>query len=261
MSASAQFGSTLTEVYSNAARRYDGMPAFSKEKGGSLGHVTFEGLFERGLDLATALIAMGLEAREHVGLIADNRWEWIVSDYGILLAGAADVPRGSDVTDPELLYILTHSDAKVVFVEGRTLLRRLLDLRQQLPHVQHIILMVSDGDPVDEGVHLLDDLLTQGVHLRASGDHSASDRMRAVKPADLFTIIYTSGTTGTPKGFLSLMRTCVLRSNIFLSPFVLETGRFRFFPSGIAMNVFLRCSAFHVVSQPTTQACAPSERI
>jgi long-chain acyl-CoA synthetase len=201
MSASAQFGSTLTEVYSNAARRYDGMPAFfRKEKGGSLSHVTFEALFERGLDLATALIAMGLEAREHVGLIADNRWEWILSDYGILLAGAADVPRGSDVTDPELLYILTHSDAKVVFVEGRTLLRRLLDLRPQLPHVQHIILMVSDGDPVDEGVHLLDDLLTQGAHLRASGDHSASDRMRAVKPSDLFTIIYTSGTTGTPKG-------------------------------------------------------------
>lgn len=201
MSASAQFGSTLAEVYSNAARRYDGMPAFfPKEKGSRNGHVTFQSLFEKGLDLATGLIALGLEARAHVGLIADNRLEWILSDYGILLAGAADVPRGSDVTDPELVYILTHSDAKVVFVENRTLLRRLLALRSQLPHVRHIILMVADGGPVDEGVYLLDDLLTEGARLRAAGDHSASERMRAVKPSDLFTIIYTSGTTGTPKG-------------------------------------------------------------
>ncbi len=201
MSASAQFGSTLAEVYSNAARRYDGMPAFyRKDRGRANGHVTFQGIFESGLDLATALIALGLEAREHVGLIADNRLEWILSDYGILLAGAADVPRGSDVTDPELIYILTHSDSKVVFVENRALLRRLLALRPQLSHVRHIILMVADGEPVEDGVRLLDDLLVEGSRLRASGDHSAFDRMRAVKPSDLFTIIYTSGTTGTPKG-------------------------------------------------------------
>jgi hypothetical protein len=53
MSASAQFGSTLTEVYSNAARRYDGMPAFfRKEKGGSLSHVTFEVSFLFGGQIA-----------------------------------------------------------------------------------------------------------------------------------------------------------------------------------------------------------------
>ena len=197
---SSQFGSTLADVYANASRRYDGIPAFArKDKSGAFVSISFRETYEKGLDLATALIALGIEAREHVGLIADNRLEWILCDYGILLAGAADVPRGTDVTDAELIYILNHSDARAVIVENKALLDRVIAHRTQLPHIQTIILM-APADSVPEGVHRLEDLMADGARRRAAGDACVYERIKAITPNDLFTIIYTSGTTGTPKG-------------------------------------------------------------
>jgi long-chain acyl-CoA synthetase len=196
-----KYGFTLCQVYSNAALRYDGLPGFCrKDKSGVFVPLSFRETYERGLDLATSLITLGVEAREHVGLLADNRLEWILSDYAILLAGAADVPRGTDITDAELIYILTHSDARFVFVENNAMLARVQHCRPQLPHLRGIIVMASEDIPAAEGVHRLDQLITEGARKRQAGDRSAQERASAVLPEDLCTIIYTSGTTGTPKG-------------------------------------------------------------
>jgi long-chain acyl-CoA synthetase len=200
MSSTSQFGSTLAEVYANAARRFDGMPAFARrEKAGQFVAIGFKEIFDKGLNLATALIALGVQAREHVAILADNRMEWIVCDYGILLAGAADVPRGCDITDSELIYILNHSDARAVFVENKNMLQRVLACRDQLPNIHSIVLMVG-RDEIPVGVHLLEDLVADGAARRAAGDVRGLQRMKEIRPEDLFTIIYTSGTTGTPKG-------------------------------------------------------------
>lgn len=196
-----KYGSTLTEVYANAALRYDGLPAFSKkDKTGVFVPLSFRDTYERGLDLATSLISLGVEAREHVAILADNRLEWILADYAILFAGAADVPRGTDITDPELVYIVTHSDARFVFVENKAMLARVMNCQAQLPHLRGIIVMAPDEIPAGEGIYRLDQLIEDGSQKRSAGDKSAQDRARAVRPEDLCTIIYTSGTTGTPKG-------------------------------------------------------------
>jgi long-chain acyl-CoA synthetase len=159
-----KYGSTLCQVYSNAALRYDGLPGFCrKDKSGAFVPLSFRETYERGLDLATSLITLGVQSREHVGLLADNRLEWILSDYAILLAGAADVPRGTDITDAELIYILTHSDARFVFVENKAMLARVQHCRPQLPHLRGIIVMASEDIPAAEGVHRLDQLIAEGA--------------------------------------------------------------------------------------------------
>ena len=196
-----KYGSTLPQVYANAALRYDGLPGFCrKEKTGAFVPISFRETYERGLDLATSLISLGIEPREHVALLADNRLEWILADYAILLAGAADVPRGTDISDPELIYILTHSDARFVFVENKAMLARVQNCRPQLPHLRGIIVMAPEDISGGEGIHRLDQLLAEGAQKRSGGDQGAQERARAVRPEDLCTIIYTSGTTGTPKG-------------------------------------------------------------
>ncbi|MDX2082280.1 MAG: AMP-binding protein [Terrimicrobiaceae bacterium] len=211
---------TLTEVYALAASRFGDLPAFArKDASGKFQPTSFRELYETGLNLATALIALGVRARDHVGIIADNRLEWIICDYGILLAGAADVPRGTDITDAELTYILTHADVKVVFVENLTMLER-LD-RCRIRSLQKIVVMSSGGQP-HKGVLRLEDLIETGRRLRTEGDRSADERAAAVRPDDLFTIIYTSGTTGTPKGVqLTHANMCSQIANL---PFDLEPG-------------------------------------
>lgn len=190
----------LAEVYREAAERYGDKPAFAaRVRSGVFKPVSYRDLYDFGLYLGTALIDLGIEARDHVGLLADNRVEWNIVDYAVLMCGAADVPRGTDVTNQEIEYILSHSDAKLVFVENARLLERVIRVMPKLDKVNHLVLMDPVAEP-PKGVLGLYGLVERGKELRAQGDRQIEDRMAQIKPEDLFTLIYTSGTTGTPKG-------------------------------------------------------------
>ncbi|MDX2226043.1 MAG: AMP-binding protein [Verrucomicrobiae bacterium] len=191
----------LAEMYTQAAARFGELPAFAtRKKGGEWDKISYEELYEQGVCLATALMVRGgVQARDHVGILADNRREWIIADYGILLCGAADVPRGTDVTDGDITYIIPHADVKVLFVENVSMLKRVTALIDQLPLVRVLIVMDPAAE-VSGGVLKMQDLIAEGRALRGAGDREVEERVAAIRPDDLFTLIYTSGTTGTPKG-------------------------------------------------------------
>ncbi|MBE0584270.1 MAG: AMP-binding protein, partial [Desulfofustis sp.] len=190
----------LAELYCKAAEYYDGLPAFATRIAPLRWEpVSFRDLYDRGLDLATGLIDIGVEAREHIGLFSDNRLEWIVADYGVQLCGAADVPRGRDVTDDELVFIINHAEIRVAFVETELLAERVRLLRPHLTGLQEIILLDPDGK-AGRGTHSLQDISGRGANLRARGDRRAEERIAGIRSDDLFTLVYTSGTTGQPKG-------------------------------------------------------------
>jgi long-chain acyl-CoA synthetase len=191
---------TLTALFEEAARRFGERPAFARRlPRGGYEPVSYASLYERGLDLATGLIELGLCPREHVGLIADNRFEWILADFAVLLAGCADVPRGTDITHQEIAYILDHSDARFAILENGGVLEKLHRAKGSVPRLEQVLVMDAK-DNLPRGVLTLAEVEASGRALRQRGDTRAAKRAAAVHTRDLFTIIYTSGTTGTPKG-------------------------------------------------------------
>ena len=153
---------TLPDLYRKAAEQFSELPAFAaKNSSGSYQAISYRQLYEDGLSLATALIDLGLRQREHVGLLSDNRPEWILCDYGILIAGCADVPRGADITGNELGYILNHSDSRFVFVEDSRMLEKLEHVRRALQAVEKIVVMDSKH-PVPSGTLGLKELVERG---------------------------------------------------------------------------------------------------
>ncbi len=192
----------LALLYQGAAEKFGALPAFAiRESPLQWKPVSYNELYQKGLDLATGLIDLGVQAREHVGLFGDNRFEWILADYGVQLCGAADVPRGRDVSDNEFCYIIDHASIKVLFVETHEFQERIISLKDKLPALREIILLDSNASPL-EGVRKLKDVCEQGAKLREQGDRRAEQRIAGIKPDDLFTLIYTSGTTGHPKGVM-----------------------------------------------------------
>jgi len=147
--------------------------------------VSFEELYNQGLNLATALISTGVQPREHIGLFSNNRYEWILTDYAVQFCGAADVPRGCDVSDNELLYIIDHAGIRFSFVETETLARRLLKLKSKLPGLREIIILDPEA-PVVEGTRRLADIYMDGHQTRESGNRNVEERIDGIKPDDLF---------------------------------------------------------------------------
>lgn len=191
---------TIPALYLESAQKFGNLTAFSSRgKDRQFHPVTYQQLFDQGAALATALLEEGLRPGENVAILADNRFEWILTDYGCQLAGCADVPRGTDVTDADIAFIIPHSEARFVFVENNKMAKRLLELKGDLPGVEKIIVMVSD-EKTDGTLLTLQGLLEKGEKLRDEGDRRVEEGVNSLKPEDPFTLIYTSGTTGTPKG-------------------------------------------------------------
>ncbi len=212
----------LAEMYRLAAERYGDLPVFaSRVRSGVFKPISYNDLYETGLRLGTALIEIGVKQRDHVAILSDNCVEWNMVDYGSLMAGAADVPRGTDVTNQEIEYIINHSDSEVVFVENKRLLDRVITLMPQMEKVRHLVLMDRKAE-APQGILSLQTLIERGRSLREEGDRQVEDRMERIVPDDLFTLIYTSGTTGTPKGVM--LTHANMASQVKFLPFLLESN-------------------------------------
>ena len=175
----------LAEMFLESKERFGNKPAFAtRNKDKIFDPVSFGELYELAQNLGTALIDLGVEAREHVGLIADNRLEWIIADMAVILAGAADVPRGTDVTDGDITYILPHADIKIVFVENEAVVQKILKNKDKLPNLKKIILLEKQAKVSGDILHLYD-LIEKGKILRKGGDKKLEQRIRGIKKEDL----------------------------------------------------------------------------
>jgi long-chain acyl-CoA synthetase len=191
----------LAEVFRESAETYGEKPVvWSKDKSKKYVPTSYKETYEKAVNLSEALIDLGLKARENVALLADNRVEWLISDIGIILAGAVDVPRGTDITDPEIVYILNHSESKILFVEHDKMLEKYQKNKSDCKTIKTIVMM--DPESSAKGVTHLRELIEKGAKLREKGSRKTEERVAAIKPDDLFTMIYTSGTTGQPKGVM-----------------------------------------------------------
>jgi long-chain acyl-CoA synthetase len=192
----------IADLYRLAAEAYGQLPAQARrERSGDFQTRSYRALYDDACALATAFVGLGLQAREHVAILSDNRPEWLLCDAAVLLSGAADVPRAADTTGQEISFIIAHSDSVILIAENNQVLQRVLAVRAALPKVKHVVLIEGEP-PAGSDVLKLSDLLERGRHLRAAGDRTVEERLAGIKGDDLFTIIYTSGTTGTPKGVM-----------------------------------------------------------
>jgi long-chain acyl-CoA synthetase len=149
---------------------------------------------------AAGLIALGVKCGDRIGILAENRLEWLVTDIAILSAGAADVPMHAPLSAQQVEYQLGHSESRGVFVSGQCQAEKVLAALPKLPRLEWMI----SFDPVDVAGkirHLAWDALRH-LGRRSGAQDEVLRREKALSREDLATIIYTSGTTGPPKGVM-----------------------------------------------------------
>jgi long-chain acyl-CoA synthetase len=182
---------------------------YARESGGGFKPKTYRQFYEEIRYIAGGLLELGFKRGDHVGIISDNRQEWMVTDFGILSIGAIDVPRGCDATAQELTYILGFTECSLVFAENQKQVQKILSIKGDLAALKTLVTY----DPVDAGTEeaaeaaglnilYFPSLSALGQKHEALKPGDAEAEMGKGKTGDLATIIFTSGTTGEPKGVM-----------------------------------------------------------
>ncbi len=150
---------------------------------------------ERSARFASGLRGLGVGPGDAVLLLLRNRPEFHVADLGALLVRATPVSIYNTSAPEQIAYLAGHCQAKVAIADDLEFLARILEVRGELPDLQHVVVVSDPEGLAPEGVLRFTDLLAADpVDVDAAVD--------VADPRDLVTLVYTSGTTGNPKGVM-----------------------------------------------------------
>lgn len=221
---------TMVDVIESAFRLFPDRLAVrwrdEKEQFQELKYSEFEELVKA---LSVGLVVKGVKNKQHIGLIADVSYQWLLSNFAIQLAGGIDVPRGTDSTGDELGYILDHSESSVVFVHNAEQIDKINAGLKKHSHKVTTYIVMNDkvGKSAGKNVLRISDVIEAGRKAIASGAREYKEwqkRKDSIAPDDLCTIIYTSGTTGEPKGVMLRQRNFASQLNILPGIIKVEAG-------------------------------------
>lgn len=158
---------------------------------------------QRASHFGLGLRALGLPVGGHVGVISENRIEWVLAQMGAGLVGAVTV--GVYPTSPtnEVAYVVGHADIEIMVCEDQEQTDKLLAALPELPRLKKIVVMETKGlrsfaPEVRQFITTFDEVERLGA---ASGQQAIiDDALARQRLDDVGLMIYTSGSTGKPKG-------------------------------------------------------------
>jgi long-chain acyl-CoA synthetase len=210
---------TVPQLFVQTARRRGNAVALRRKEFGLWRGVTWTEYEARVRAVAGALLAWGLEPGSSVGLLGENRPEWVIADIGIMMAGGVTAAVYATNAADGVQYVLEHSDSRFVIVENVEQLDKVLEVIGSLPLLEKIVVMDMKGLATfkDSRVSSWAAFLDAGAAwLKDAGNAATLEaRIAARKGSDPALFIYTSGTTGKPKGAVLSHRNLLFTSDVF----------------------------------------------
>ncbi len=245
---------TLCGLFLNTCRAYPKPNLLMFKDEGSYRSISTAEFESRVRRLSLGFRKLGLRPADKVVILAENRPEWIITDFAVLCAGGITVPIYTSLMPEQVGHIVRDSDAKIVVCSNRDLWLKVEAVRRDLPLVERFVLIEDDAPP---GLLTLREVENEGARVEETDPGLFERAARAVRPEDLASIIYTSGTTGTPRGVMlshgNLMSNIVSLDSVV--PFLFSDTALSFLPLS---HVLERTSTFLCLYKGVSIAYAES---
>ena len=194
---------TLPQMLRQQAQAMPARIAIRQKDYGIWKPVDWATYYQRAANFGLGLRVLGLPAGGHVGVISENRIEWVLAQMGAGLTGAVTVGVYPTSPTPEVAYVVGHADIEIMVCEDQEQTDKVLAARAELPRLRRIIVMETKGlRSFDAETRTLISTFAEVEALGAAqGDPALIDQALAAQALDdIGLMIYTSGSTGKPKG-------------------------------------------------------------
>jgi long-chain acyl-CoA synthetase len=188
---------TINDLFRRVAAAGNPRAILWQDEFGNWLPISSDQIYQRVRALAEAFLGWGVKKGDRIALIAENRWEWAITDFAALAIGAVDVPIYPTLTGEQIAELVQDAGCRVAVVSTRQQFEKLNAVRGQTS-LNRVLIMDSAAAP--SGAVAFSDVLA-GADERGAERNPVFDALvRSIEPTDLATLIYTSGTTGEPKG-------------------------------------------------------------
>jgi long-chain acyl-CoA synthetase len=152
-------------------------------------------------DFALGMVELGLKRDDVIGIIGDNRPDWVAAEIATHAIGALSLGLYRDVLDEEAAYLLNYGAAKLVFAEDEEQVDKLLGLAERVPALKHIVYSDPRGlrKYSDPRLMSAEQLVALGRERTAREPALYDSLVDATQAEDVAILCTTSGTTSHPK--------------------------------------------------------------
>ncbi|TOL15177.1 long-chain fatty acid--CoA ligase [Vibrio parahaemolyticus] len=192
---------TFPKVLQHNAKHWPEQVAMREKEFGIWREFTWQDYENRVKWMALSLQDLGIGEQDVVGLLGDNRPEWVWGELAAHAIKGYSLGIYQDSMHEEVAYLINYAKAKVVIAEDEEQCDKLLELGDEIPSVEYIIYCDPRGMRKYDDPRLIDveQVYQKGQLIDKANPDKYLNMVAATKGSDLSILCTTSGTTSKPK--------------------------------------------------------------
>ncbi|EGR3146955.1 long-chain fatty acid--CoA ligase [Vibrio parahaemolyticus] len=192
---------TFPKVLQHNAKHWPDQVAMREKEFGIWREFTWQDYEDRVKWMALSLQDLGIGEQDVIGLLGDNRPEWVWGELAAHAIKGYSLGIYQDSMHEEVAYLINYAKAKVVIAEDEEQCDKLLELGDEIPSVEFIIYCDPRGMRKYDDPRLIDveKAYKKGQLIDKADPDKYLNMVAATKGSDLSILCTTSGTTSKPK--------------------------------------------------------------
>lgn len=189
---------TLPKLLRDNAQKYTNHVALREKRFGIWLSITWSEYLKRVRQFAMGLQQLGFQRGDFVGIIGDNRPEWVITEVAAQALGGASMGIYQDSTPEEVLYLVSQAALKFLIVEDQEQVDKIIEIWDQIQGIEKVIYYDPRGLRSYPQAFLMS--FPDVEALGATADPAEFDRhIDMGQGSDIALLGTTSGTTSRPK--------------------------------------------------------------